>query len=298
MQPIQRKTLCAHKEVVEVGKIGKATIFACGAYDVRSFIDEIDGPALLVSCAGSTTKDYAEAPYAEFSGKGAERIFGRTVRLTPKTPEYCSLSIDWADGWSPPFNMVWWQALVEDLAAFNGKALFYCQGGHGRTGLALAILAHLAEWNAPGESAVAWVRKKYCPAAIETQAQMEWLKARVGQMDDRPSRDIENELNAPVDTGGMRTGRTGLDLNCDFCEKAQALDIDENGYAFCPDCVTQSETGCASCGQDAPRLTQMGGSDLFMCDECVKTFQAAKVGVEKMMGTDSQDVKQEKDVGK
>jgi protein-tyrosine phosphatase len=44
-----------------------------------------------------------------------------------------------------------------------------CLGGHGRTGTALACLAILAGLSAA--DAVAWVRAKYCPKAVETTGQ-------------------------------------------------------------------------------------------------------------------------------
>lgn len=48
-----------------------------------------------------------------------------------------------------------------------------CLGGHGRTGTALACLAVLVGQD-PAE-AVAWVRANYCPNAIETRAQEEFV---------------------------------------------------------------------------------------------------------------------------
>ena len=44
-----------------------------------------------------------------------------------------------------------------------------CLGGHGRTGTALACLAILS--GSPAADAVAWVRTKYCPKAVETAGQ-------------------------------------------------------------------------------------------------------------------------------
>ena len=42
-------------------------------------------------------------------------------------------------------------------------------GGHGRTGTALACLAILT--GHPATDAVAWVRARYCPQAVETASQ-------------------------------------------------------------------------------------------------------------------------------
>lgn len=48
-----------------------------------------------------------------------------------------------------------------------------CLGGHGRTGTAVALLAVLA--GHPEGTAVDWVRAHYCPAAVETTAQEEFV---------------------------------------------------------------------------------------------------------------------------
>lgn len=47
-----------------------------------------------------------------------------------------------------------------------------CQGGHGRTGIILAILVRLINED---RGAIEWVRKYYCPKAVETEAQVDWL---------------------------------------------------------------------------------------------------------------------------
>jgi protein-tyrosine phosphatase len=49
-----------------------------------------------------------------------------------------------------------------------------CLGGLGRTGTVLACMAVLAD--VPPASAVEWVRNEYNPAAVETDAQEEWVR--------------------------------------------------------------------------------------------------------------------------
>lgn len=48
-----------------------------------------------------------------------------------------------------------------------------CGGGVGRTGLALSVLAVLA--GVPSADAVAWVRARYHPRAVETPWQRRWV---------------------------------------------------------------------------------------------------------------------------
>ena len=48
-----------------------------------------------------------------------------------------------------------------------------CAGGHGRTGIALACLAILD--GVPGTEAVAFVRERYDPHAVETPGQRRYV---------------------------------------------------------------------------------------------------------------------------
>ncbi|GAA2175834.1 hypothetical protein GCM10009846_27260 [Agrococcus versicolor] len=54
-------------------------------------------------------------------------------------------------------------------AAATRRVEVACDGGIGRTGTALAILARMA--GVPASDAVAWVRERYDPRALETPAQ-------------------------------------------------------------------------------------------------------------------------------
>ncbi|MFC7405191.1 protein-tyrosine phosphatase family protein [Georgenia alba] len=49
-----------------------------------------------------------------------------------------------------------------------------CDGGTGRTGTALAVLATMG--GVPPGEAVAWVRARYRPRAVETPAQRRWIR--------------------------------------------------------------------------------------------------------------------------
>ncbi len=49
-----------------------------------------------------------------------------------------------------------------------------CIGGHGRTGTVLACMAVLA--GIPSEDAVSWVRKHYCPRAVQEPSQQYWME--------------------------------------------------------------------------------------------------------------------------
>jgi protein-tyrosine phosphatase len=59
------------------------------------------------------------------------------------------------------------EALLDDAKIHIG-----CIGGHGRTGLVLAALVKVATGN---PKAIQYVRKRYCPKAVETDEQIKWL---------------------------------------------------------------------------------------------------------------------------
>jgi len=57
--------------------------------------------------------------------------------------------------------------------AATTKVEIACDGGTGRTGSAIAMLARLA--GIPSVDAVAWVRANYRPLAVETRRQRRWV---------------------------------------------------------------------------------------------------------------------------
>lgn len=85
------------------------------------------------------------------------------------------ITIDWSDGGAPPVDVGFWTALHNEVQKRGlQKVLFYCMGGHGRTGTALAsILIEVAGFDP--DSAVKWIHKNYCKEAIETNSQINYL---------------------------------------------------------------------------------------------------------------------------
>jgi hypothetical protein len=91
-------------------------------------------------------------------------------------------SIDWPDYSIPKgLGREFWLALVEDIYTKGVKTIScQCMGGHGRTGVQLAILAHylLPEsqhtWKDAGEL-VLWVRKHMCYHEVEAVSQQRYI---------------------------------------------------------------------------------------------------------------------------
>lgn len=89
------------------------------------------------------------------------------------------ISIDWPDFDIPQdIGRDWWLALVADIKRTGVKSVStQCVGGHGRTGVQLAILAHLmgATEQPDANALIKWVRSNYCSHAVETFPQQEYV---------------------------------------------------------------------------------------------------------------------------
>lgn len=92
------------------------------------------------------------------------------------------ISVACSDG-AAPENMTraHWQSLVDAFSRLPGRIAVYCDGGHGRTGTALAILASLGGLVPEDACPVEWVRKRYCSSAVETDEQIEYIEAITGR---------------------------------------------------------------------------------------------------------------------
>lgn len=98
--------------------------------------------------------------------------------LRPRVPPI--LEVTWADFDTPHLDAEWWAALFDFLISDDRPEGFavaiHCVGGHGRTGTALAILAALGGENDPVE----FIRRMYCPSAVESSAQIEYIENMTG----------------------------------------------------------------------------------------------------------------------
>ena len=100
--------------------------------------------------------------------------------------------------------------------------MFYCQGGHGRTGTALAIIGALSNCIPPGVDPVAEVRRRYCDLAVESAAQIEYIEAITGR-----------EVKAPVVQKPPTVPLTG----------AKSTPIRFSPHIFDPDSVGVDDVG-------------------------------------------------------
>lgn len=126
---------------------------------------------LVISMAGAYS-----APSAVLSMSDDARA------LLPNTlpaAEFPWLAIECEDGDAPELCRDDWETLVSDLSVLRGRVAVYCLGGHGRTGTALSILAALS--GACDADPVAFIRKAYCPNAVETREQIAYIARMTGR---------------------------------------------------------------------------------------------------------------------
>ena len=78
----------------------------------------------------------------------------------------------------PRFHTKYWDFLVKDVQnlLLGGKdVLIMCQGGHGRTGIAVSIVAHKIAPHLTKNDPITWLRKIYCEKVVETQEQIQYV---------------------------------------------------------------------------------------------------------------------------
>jgi hypothetical protein len=119
---------------------------------------------LVVSLLGTKRDRVIWSPDSIWAESLSKYIYGPTM------------SIDWPDMQAPPLRPGFWSAFLDTVRdkAYT-DVLFYCFGGHGRTGTALASV--LVEcYGTPATDAVKFIRKHYCKEAVETESQLNYLK--------------------------------------------------------------------------------------------------------------------------
>ena len=168
------KDSCNHVGPILVFTIGNSAVFA-GAYDEA--LADITPWSLMVSCAGDGATYLPTSPVS-FRSKAKAFLFPDTLAKVEVPP---FLAIDWSDIVGAPLPRWWWEGLVAFLRENTGKVVFYCHGGHGRTGTALSILASLAGLVPEKKDPVRWVRKRYCVEAVESSTQIAYVEKITGR---------------------------------------------------------------------------------------------------------------------
>lgn len=115
------------------------------------------------------------------ANQGAKDLLGSAAEDIVYPP---TIDIDWEDYGTPPLDREWWQNLTNQIKSLKGphNVAVYCQGGHGRTGTALSIMASLDGTLVPKNiDCVEFVRKSYCQEVVESWAQMNYIQDITGE---------------------------------------------------------------------------------------------------------------------
>ena len=209
--------------------------------------------------------------------------------LTSYTP--LIISLDWPDFSIPKVSAKFWYALIEDIKEHNIKRIScQCAGGHGRTGVQLAILAYLlsgekqrAEMWPDAAELIKWVRKAHCHHAVEAQSQQRYIAdvcvIPLGEMliADRPSYggwsgngNLWTDIN-DVDDDKIMTLADAMEDEAATMDEELLHDIpDETESESCPICTGELDDAyCQTCHADVltwDEDTTLHESYCPMCD--------------------------------
>ena len=197
------------------------------------------------------------------------------------------LSLDWPDFSIPNVSKYFWYAVIDDIREHGIKTVStQCAGGHGRTGVQLAILAYLlgteqerVAWP-DAATLIDWVREQHCVHAVEAKSQQQYI----ADVCDIPVG--ENKIHAPTipSYGGwsgkaQTTVTTAGTTDEDFDFPSTGRIIDQYGADYCPHCGhdphSMIEYGelCTQCGkdpQDKPTKTKQPKAKKPSKDKIVK----------------------------
>lgn len=119
--------------------------------------------------------------------------------------KYTEIQLDWPDYGVIALPQSFWIKLIQYLEKENKRLLVFCDGGHGRTGTALAILMCLSMDMTP-EEAILWLKQNYCSQVVETEGQKAYI-ARMVKLDEKTLK--------PLHTEGIKSEDVQLEENHD-----------------------------------------------------------------------------------
>ena len=169
---------------------GKSRVFASREAGARRWAaDSHDQYKLHVKCLADVGTAYGGSVDEMYRSCGPSKVVSGThlppgledlkLEFAPLEP-IPLLHLHWEDYDVMPLDREWWLRLMEHIARLEGDVLFYCQGGHGRTGTAVAIVAALSGVLDKDECPVEYIRRVYCRDCVETKEQMKYIQDITG----------------------------------------------------------------------------------------------------------------------
>lgn len=166
---------CSHKAATHVLTLNGCQVWAGGKDDALAHANWS-----LMFCLAGTSTTYLPSNPTKPSDAAKSIVPNELWEFDPP-PVF---AIEWPDGKAPTLTRDWWERLVEFLLSgeMDGeKVIFYCHGGHGRTGTALSIILALSGELPKGKDPVAKIRKLYCDDAVESWSQVDYIEAVTGR---------------------------------------------------------------------------------------------------------------------
>ncbi len=187
------------------------------------------------------------------------------------------VKVDWPDMSTPAIDAEGWKRIARALAALRKPIYVSCNAGHGRTGTCLAILAHFLGQMPKKMDPVEWVRAHYCPSAVETKGQVEYISAITGRESKAGGSQSTGSYTTTTSKGTSYSGHTSpyedgmvWDTKTNSWKHksepgAQQYDFSGKGKSYyckgkgdkCTNRVTQSPGFCQEC-QDKEQVTVDG----------------------------------------
>ena len=106
------------------------------------------------------------------------KAFAKTLKADKIDNTSGILQLFIPDGEIPYWDDKIWLILAKEIKTqlLTGKDIMICcLGGHGRTGIAAAIIAHLIDSEMATNNPVQWVRDLYCEKAVENKIQIDYI---------------------------------------------------------------------------------------------------------------------------
>jgi len=175
-QPTRVTPQC-HTGMIPIGLAGKMRMWAGRQASCMNHGIEGRPWSLVISLLGPDK--YFETE--EFIGGNEAARALIPAGLFVKHPPVPFMHIDWPD-YDAPHNLdrAWWTEFLCSLVKIDGDVAVFCQGGHGRTGTFLSIMAGACGWSGDTDP-VQWVRDIYCKEAVESVKQIKYIERILGR---------------------------------------------------------------------------------------------------------------------
>jgi hypothetical protein len=130
---------------------------------------------MIIDLTAAKTNSADIEPQDEIARAGFPSLLSHVAE---ETAELGLLHLYIQDFSVPTWNAKLWKPLVVDIKALlrsGTDVLVACAGGHGRTGVAVSIIAHMIDPLLVGNDPITWVREKYCEKIVENDKQIKYI---------------------------------------------------------------------------------------------------------------------------